>query len=147
MTDDQELTDKRVAFFTILAAAVLIDGEEKPDERAELDALTVRTKTLSKLKQPARDELFTKVVPSLKRNFEADITRWDRIDRACADLLALEPQNAGLCHSVYLHAVDLAHADRDLLTSEDIFLQRLESKFGVANPAQARALIKSKNAY
>lgn len=147
MADDQELTERRVAFFSILAAAVLIDGEEKPDEKAELDALMLRTKTLSKLKQPARELLLSQVIPALKRNFEADITRWDRIDRACADLLEEEQKSPGLCLSVYLHAVDLAYADRDLLTSEDIFLQRLETKFNIPTANSARSLIKSKNAY
>lgn len=147
MADDQEITEKQREFFTLLAAAVLIDGVEKPDERAELDALMLRTRTLSMLKQPAREKLYSEIIPALKRNFQAEITQWDLVDRACRILITLEAQHPGLCRAAYLHAVDLAHADRDLLTSEATYLTRLETAFNITDSTEARELIKSKNAY
>lgn len=148
MSSEQRIEDKHKAFFTILAGAVLIDGEEKPDEKQELEALMVRTRTLSHFKDPARTELREDVVGALKRNFATTDTRWDRIDAACRTLVQIESQNQGICYSAFLHAVDLAHADRELVRSEEEYLTRLETKLNLSNVGPtARALMAQKNQY
>jgi uncharacterized tellurite resistance protein B-like protein len=157
MDSDQRIEEKHKAFFTILAAAVLIDGEETKDEREELNALMTRARLLSHFELAARDTLREPIVKNLKSNFSQESTRFDRVSSACDSLLALESSMPGICLSAYIHAIDLAHADRDLRPSEVRYLDYLESKFGSAltgtalatlsTPAAARELIKQKNKY
>jgi len=114
----QEIDEKKRAFYTILAAAVLIDGKIRPLERVELEALMLRTRTLCRLQEVAREELRKEITRKLRKSFESTATRWDRIDEACEALVDLDKTEPGICQSVFLHALDLAHTD-DHLTIEN----------------------------
>lgn len=139
---------EHTAFFTILAGAVLIDLEERPDETKELEALVMRTKTLSSLNEASRHDVYKEVVEPLKRSFERDSTRYDLIEVACRTLMSL-PNAADICKSAYLHAIDLVHADRALKRSETAYLDQLKIEFNLDDTwsATARALIAQKNKY
>lgn len=118
MAASNEPDDKQRAFYTILAGAVLIDSKFRPLELQELEALTNRCKTLSKLPEGARDALRTDVVGKLRKCFESPNTRYDRISDACRSLREMDKDSTKpLRHSILLHALDLAHAD-DHLTSK-----------------------------
>jgi tellurite resistance protein len=147
MSDRQELLDdKKRAFYTVLAAAALVDGKLRPLEAKELDALMARTRTLSQLPPAVRDQLRIEVVRKLRKSFESDGTRYDRIREACHILTDLEKEdrhhNDGLCRAAFLHALDLTHAD-DYLTpkrrgqgpldpKEEEFLRHIAKWLGVA---------------
>jgi endonuclease III len=126
-----ESSEKQRAFFTILAAAILVDGDEDPQEKAELEALMRRTRTLSRLREHAREDLKREIVPRLKRCFEpGSSNRWDRVVEACTMLKALESSNPGICQTVFLHALDLMQADHKYRDAEKELTAKLEEEFG-----------------
>lgn len=142
MAGDQKIDAVRHAFYTVLAAAVLADGEEKQSERAELEAITMRVRTLSHLNEPSRQKLRAEIVPAVKKNFESTLTQWDRVNEACDVLVSAGP---AIATSAYLHAVDLTFADGDLEDLEEEYLAHLHKRLSPIDVDDAVELLRIKN--
>ncbi|MGD9815596.1 MAG: hypothetical protein AB7Q23_15405 [Hyphomonadaceae bacterium] len=119
MQADNTPTETQRDVFTILAAAALVDGEFRPLESAELDALMRRCRTFRSLDGPARDEMRKDIVRHVRKSLEADDTRDDRVVDACIRLRRTSHGHdvSGVCRAVLLHALDLVHADDHLTPS------------------------------
>lgn len=142
MAGDQKIDAVRHAFYTILAGAVMADGEEKASERIELEAITMRVRILSHLNEPSRHKLRTEVAPGIKKNFEVNHTRWDRVNEACT---TLKSADAEIRRSAYLHAVDLSFADGELSPLEEDYLEHLREQLAVHDVDDALEAFRIKN--
>jgi uncharacterized tellurite resistance protein B-like protein len=122
---------KHDAFYALLAAAVMIDGKSSKEELAELNALTGRTKTLSKLPPAKMEEIRKRIRPRL----DGDKIHM-LIDQACDSL----GKDWGA--SVYAHAADIVFADRRIPPSEQQFLVLVAEKLKVPPPLAEKILLK-----
>jgi len=158
MAQEHEIQEKQRAVFTILALAVLVDGDFRPLESVELDALMRRSRTLHGLPEHLRDKLRVETVRHVRKSLESGETATDRILEACNSLKKLQAadaKNKDLCRSVFLHALDLVHMDdhltpkdrrgpRGLDQQEETFIDILEQELQPAG-AHDHALMRLKN--
>ena len=101
--------------YALLAAAVMIDGEEDERERLEFDALVARSRTLSQITPEELNDIEAEIRPRLAKNRISDL-----IIQACASLKDEEPE-VGL--SVFAHLCDIVNADGVVQDTELTFLE------------------------
>lgn len=125
------------AFFGLLALAVFADAKEVPQETDEFRALTLRTKTLSKLNNDQRAKLHDTVWPQLVND-----KREALFENACTSL----PPHLRM--AVYAQAADITLADQKLVHKEVKFLERLQKRLDISESAASDmvAVLRIKNA-
>ncbi|MFN7179060.1 TerB family tellurite resistance protein [Hyphomonas sp.] len=114
---------KEEAFYALLAAAMLIDGEADEREEQELAALAQRTRTLSALKPGDLQKLKEKIDPRLQKGSIDSL-----IADACASLRSESPA-VGL--AIFGHCCDIVLADRIVRNEEKIYLKTLIEKLSI----------------
>ena len=114
-----------------LFLAIAADGEFRPEEQDELDALALRTHTLHQLSQDAFDKTVLEVAEIY--NLEGPAALFKK---------AMNQFNGsdGLAEAVYCHCADLLLVDRAFDTSERRFLKKLGNGFGLPAKTQSQML-------
>jgi hypothetical protein len=135
------------AIYTILAAAVIADGEVLKVEEEERDALVHRIKTLSEMREKESSTL-----QSIRRNVDEKLTKGDRVDALVADAaatIAADKDGAAMAWSVFAHAADIVFADSRVVVREQEFLARLAEnlKLPVEEAGKILDFLRKKNAY
>lgn len=110
---------KEEAMFTLLDAAVRIDGRLDVDETAAIDALVARSKELTALQRRAPEKLVEMLRRVRDRLKDPEIGKqhWDAVYEACKAL----PNSWR--EAVFAQAVDLILADRVTTASEQKFIK------------------------
>ena len=108
------------AFYAILMCAAWADGEMAPEEREEIDALIVRTRTLGDLDIDELERTKAWVSEMVRKSKD----RRKLMHDACGVLRA----DHSLAETIYTLACDIVMADRELKRSETAFLERLAAE-------------------
>lgn len=113
---------KELAFATILAGAIYVDGKVRRVEVQEMKALANRTQTMAALEAPAREAVYQAAIASVDRPERLR----DSVANACNRLLeAAAKDSPGITMSAYAHACDLLFTDQNVPDSEKRYIKLL----------------------
>tara|TARA_R110001599_G_scaffold39343_10_gene120231 strand:- start:1742 stop:2263 length:522 start_codon:yes stop_codon:yes gene_type:complete len=136
--DFQTSTDWNIpeAYMALILSAAFSDGELAPEERQEIAALVMRSRTMKRLDQ---SEL-AKVNATVNERLQS---RPDGLKEACNSL----PSDMRL--SVFAHCVDIVLADGELRQSEADFLNKITSllRLDADKAKQVLTVVMLKNRY
>ncbi|MFZ4122185.1 MAG: tellurite resistance TerB family protein [Caulobacterales bacterium] len=128
---------KEDAFYGILFAAAMSDGEVAASESEEVIALAHRTKTLKGVSQGDLQAMHGRVEDQFKRDFQAALN--DAANSIPAEVVP----------SIFAHAVDIVFADGKVVTREAEFLNNLAEKLKLdqSKAAETIRVLEAKNAW
>jgi uncharacterized tellurite resistance protein B-like protein len=115
------------AFLCLLLSAAAADGKLSPEEQAEIEALSRRSRALKKISADEMARLNTVVSQRMK-------ARPDGLREACESL----PTNMRL--PMFAHCVDIVLADGVLLPIEMAFLNQIIGLLGI-DPAEGKRVM------
>jgi len=125
---------KEEAYFALLAAAMMIDQEENPQEAEELAALANRTRTLSALSKGDIVAIEGKIRPRLTKDKIQDL-----IVDACSSLKQEKPD---VSLAIFGHCCDIVFADKVVKNQEKVFLKELVTQLNL-NDGDAEMMLKA----
>ncbi|MGE3302745.1 MAG: tellurite resistance TerB family protein [Hyphomonadaceae bacterium] len=128
---------KEDAFYGILFAAAMADGEVTASESEEVIALAHRTATLKGVSMADLQSMHSRVDGAFRKDFAA----------ALGEAAASVPKEAA--PAVFAHATDIIFADGKVVTQEVEFLRNLASKLGLpeADTNKIIEVMKTKNEF
>jgi len=128
---------KEDAFYGILFAAAVADGEISASENEEVIALAHRTKTLKGVSQGDLQAMHSRVEEQFRRDFAA------ALNDACNSI------PVEVCDSIFAHAADIIFADGKVVTKEAEFLKNLAEKLKLNEAATEKTIdvLRKKNEF
>jgi hypothetical protein len=114
------------AQFTLLCVTAFIDNDLSPEEQVEAMALGERTQTMHETDLATRRRWLDAVAKHQKDR----AALMELAEHALADY----PDDKDMRRAIYAHCVDIAHADREVKSSEHEFLRFLAKELGLATP-------------
>ncbi len=126
---------KEDAFYGILFAAAMSDGEIAASESEEVIALAHRTKTLKSVSQGDLQTMHARVEEQFKRDFQA------ALNDACNSV------PVEVVYALFAHAADIVFADGKVVTREIEFLKSLAEKLKLdeARAQETMRVLQAKN--
>jgi uncharacterized tellurite resistance protein B-like protein len=133
------------AFYAVMVAAMMSDGDRDDREREALDALAHRTVALQDMYIKERDK-FNKMTLEIEGKFKS--LNGDALSRQALEVASeaatVLADNPDMAYSAYAHAVDVVFADAVVRPMEKKFLKVLAEKLNLP-PSDALEVLKFLN--